>query len=90
MWWSGGWSIASGPHPGDGVDEIQYAKGHKYLTGLPDREGLHATVVDRQGPYYREFRAILHLIGEPLSESIKFVARHVAPSCGSVSVVPTR
>jgi hypothetical protein len=33
MWWSGRWSIAiRGPIRAIGVDEIQYAYGHKYLT----------------------------------------------------------
>ena len=46
-----------GPIVAIGVDEIQYAKGHKYLdSGLPDRAALHAPAMDRPGADGGELR----------------------------------
>ncbi len=42
-----------------GVDEVQWQKGHKYLTlGLPDRPGLPPAVVDRQGAHGQDVPGI--------------------------------
>src|SRR5246127_3756417 len=48
-----------GPIRAIGVDEIQYAKGHTYLT-LVYQIGLYTPAVDRQGAHRRELRAVLH------------------------------
>ena len=43
-----------------GVDEIQYGKGHKYLTlGLSDRPGLYPAAVDWQGTDRENLQGIL-------------------------------
>src|SRR5580692_10802806 len=64
----------SGPHPAIGVDEIQYAKGHKYLTLVYQIEKDCTRLLwigkDRTIESFEQF---FTLIGEPLSEGIAFV-----------------
>jgi len=63
-----------GPIQAIGVDEIQYAKGHKYLTLVYQIEKDCTRLLwigkDRTIESFEQF---FTLIGEPLSESIKFV-----------------
>ena len=63
-----------GPIQAIGVDEIQYAKGHKYLTLVYQIEKDCTRLLwigkDRTIESFEQF---FTLIGEPLSEGIKFV-----------------
>ena len=73
---AGGWSIAAwSPIRAIGVDEIQYAKGHKYLTLVYQiDQGLHPPAVDRQGTHRRiASRGFFTLIGENSLSQIEFV-----------------
>jgi transposase len=63
-----------GPIQAIGVDEIQYAKGHKYLTLVYQIEQGYTRLLwigkDRTVESFEQF---FTLIGKPLSESVKFV-----------------
>ncbi len=76
-----------GPIQAIGVDEIQYAKGHKYLTLVYQIEKDCTRLLwigkDRT---IESFERFFTLIGEPLSESIKFVCSdmwQISPPCNA-------
>jgi len=75
------------------VDEIQYAKGHKYLTLVYQIEQDCTRLLwigkDRTVASFEQF---FDLIGKPLSEGIEFVCSDMwKPTCGSsTNAAPTR
>jgi Transposase len=63
-----------GPIAAIGVDEIQYAKGHKYLTLVYQiEEGCTRLLWIGKERTAQSFEQFFNMIGEPLSEGIQYV-----------------
>jgi transposase len=63
-----------GPIAAIGVDEIQYARGHKYLTLVYQiEEGCTRLLWIGKDRTARSFEQFFNMIGEPLSEGIQYV-----------------
>jgi transposase len=70
----GGWSIAASVRSRPSVDEIQYAKGHKYLTLVYQIEQQGTRLLWIGGDRTVEsFEQFFTMIGKPLSDGIEFV-----------------
>jgi transposase len=64
-----------------GVDEIQYAKGHKYLTLVYQiEEGCTRLLWVGKDRTIESFEQFFNMIGEPLSEGIQFVCSDMWPA----------
>ena len=70
----GAWSIGRWEIDAIGVDEIQYAKGHKYLTLVYQIDlGMHSAAVGRQGTDHRILPGLLHRDRGEVAAKIAFV-----------------
>ena len=69
-----------GPIVAIGVDEIQYAKGHKYLTLVYQIDSSDAPAVGRPERTVKTFEQFFDLIGEALAGQSSSSAR----TCGSL------